>query len=204
MTPVLLIALALSLAAAPSSADALLDTLVWGADRVKINPSGYPTAVRKELTAYLQRYAALKPAPAPPMSPEFRMVAKARYDYGRRLAAVSASPQAPALASSFVESLQPCYEWEGMPECPQREAVFAQNYRNTHPGSPFHDYLFLLEAHRWLCTAEAFEFAGQGEAAQSARQSYQNAAAAARKSKSPLLSAAAARLVERGACFAPR
>ncbi|MBI4892123.1 MAG: hypothetical protein HY821_15965 [Acidobacteria bacterium] len=202
MTSALLIAAFVFAGAQPS--DVLLDALVWGADVVKINPANYPAPIRKELTAYLQRFSALQPAPAQPMSREFRMVAEARYRYGRRLAAVSASPQAPALASAYVEALQPCYEWEGLPDCPQREALFALNYRQSHPNSPFHDYLLLLEAHRWLCAAEAFSSAGQAGAAQTARQSSQAAAAAAQESKSHLLRTAAARLNERSACLPPR
>ena len=53
------------------------------------------------------------------------MVHEAQVRYERRLAATSSDQNAPALAAAYVDSLRPCYEWEGFHDCPEREASFA-------------------------------------------------------------------------------
>jgi hypothetical protein len=51
----------------------------------------------------------------------------------RRLVAVSDGSAAPGLAVAYVDRLRPCYEWEGYHDCPEAEAVFAEEYQATHP-----------------------------------------------------------------------
>src|SRR6185295_7214700 len=93
-----------------------------------------------------------------PAIAEGGMVLEAQVTYERKLAAISNEPVAAALAVAYVKDLRPCYEWEGFHDCPEREARFADEYQASHPGGPFSGYLPLLAAHRWLCTAEAYEY----------------------------------------------
>jgi hypothetical protein len=37
------------------------------------------------------------------------------------------------LAVAYVKRLRPCYEWEGYSGCPEREALFADEYQTAHP-----------------------------------------------------------------------
>ena len=37
-----------------------------------------------------------------------------------------------------------CYEWEGMPDCPEEEAIFADKYQLEHPDGPFRELLPLV------------------------------------------------------------
>jgi hypothetical protein len=181
--------------------DVLLDVLVFGT-HIRSDPTAYRTDLRAELERYLRRSQAYQSSRPTPSDPEMRMVHIARTSYERRLAAVSADSSAPSLARAYVESLRPCYEWEGYHDCPQREASFADAYLAAHPNSPFRDYLPLLAAHRWLCAAEGFDYEKQPADAAQSRRAYERRVVVARQSKDLLIRTAANRLEERGRCFA--
>ena len=186
---------------AAKPADALLDVLVWGT-HVRIDPAAYSPVLRTEVERHLRRsraYRSKRPKPADAAS---QMGHAAQVRYERRLVAVSNDPNAPSLAAAYVTSLKPCYEWEGYHDCPEREARFADAYQARHPGGPFSAYLPLLAAHRWLCTAEAYDYEKRSEDAGRSRQAYEQRIIAARKSTQLLIRTAAARLVARGRCFA--
>lgn len=186
----------------PKREDALLDLLVFG-QIGPIDPQAYPTPIRVELRQYLKRSAAYRsPRTRPAKSTLYEMVYSARVRYERKLAAISDHPQAPALAFDFVEQLHPCYEWEGLSECPQREAIFAAAYQSARPDGPFSSYLPLLIAHRNLCAAEAYTFEQKSAEAARTRRDYEEALAVALTSKSPLVRTAATRLAARGSCLA--
>src|SRR6185436_7927252 len=120
--------------------------------------SQYPADLRAQIEQHRKRWMAYKsPRPQPTERSERTMGIPVLVRYERRLVAVSSSPEAPALAFAYVNTVKLCYEWEGGSECPKREAQFAAEYQSAHPGGPFSAYLPLLEAHRWLCTAEGFE-----------------------------------------------
>lgn len=177
----------------PAARDALLEMLVWGADAA-IDVNAYPPELRSELQAYLQRYNAYQPRRPRPAKPGLdRMVYTARVRYERKLSAVSPDPRAPELAAEYVDALRPCYEWEGLHDCPEREARFAEGYLKAHPGGPFSEYLRLLAADRWLCTAEAYEHEKRPADAARSRQAYEQAISVARKSKMLLVRVAAQR-----------
>ena len=183
--------------------DALLDALVWGAD-MKIDPKAYAPALRIEVEQHLRRARAYRSKRAEPSKPESKMVYCAQINYERRLAAVSTDPRAAALAAAYEKRLRPCYEWEGYHDCPEREALFADEYQAAHPRGPFSDYLPLLAAHRWLCSAEAYDYEGQPAEAERCRRMYEQRLSTARVSRVLLICAAAERLAARGKCFASR
>jgi len=132
------------------------------------------------------------------------MMCAAQVRYERRLVAVSEDPGAQALTVAYVDSLRPCYEWKGLHDCPQREAMFAGEYQATHPGRPSSDYLPLLAAHRWLCTADAYEYEKRSEDAMRSRRAYERAILTASKSAALVIRAAAEGLIARGKCFSPQ
>jgi hypothetical protein len=160
--------------------------------------------LRIEVEQHLRRAKAYRSNRAEPSEPEAQMVYCAQINYERRLVAVSKNPSAPALAVAYVKRLRPCYEWEGYHDCPEREALFADEYQAAHPKGPFSDYLPLLAAHRWLCSAEAYDFEGQPADADRCRRMYEQRLSAARVSRVLLIRAAAERLAARGKCFASR
>jgi hypothetical protein len=129
------------------------------------------------------------------------MVHEARVRYERRLVSVTDSPKAADLARAYVDALRPCYEWEGFHDCPEREAVFATEYRRTHAGGPFDEYLPLLAAHRWLCAAEGYDYEKRPEGAARSRQEYEKAIATARQSTDLLIRTAADTLAARRRCL---
>lgn len=186
-------------------ADAILDLLVWG-NHMPIDPAAYSEPIRSEVIAYLQRADAYRPSSAAPADGdgEVRMVHAARMGYERRLVAATPDPRAQALAKEYVEALHPCYEWEGMSDCPASEARFADEYIDHHVDSPLISYLPLLAAHRWLCAAEMFDFEKNPEKALSAKRRYAVRLAQARRSNNILIHAAAEQLAARRSCFAPR
>jgi len=187
-----------------SPSDALVDVLVWGT-HMRIDASAYSPAVKAELEHYLQRSERYRSKRTRPTnSSELDMVYGAQVRYERRLVATSDDPNAPALAVAYVDRLRPCYEWEGGHDCPEREAVFANEYRTAHPGGPFGDYLPLLEAHRWLCTAEGYGHETRPEDAARSRRAYERAISAARRSTALLFRTAAQGLTARGRCFSER
>lgn len=128
------------------------------------------------------------------------MVQFAQVNYERRLVAVTNDPRAPALAAEYVDSLRPCYEWEGFHDCPEREAEFADEYQAAHPNGPFSTYLPLLAAHRWLCAAERYEYEKNPTEAARSRRNYQERVSAAQKSRALLIRTAAERLAGRERC----
>jgi hypothetical protein len=101
----------------------LLDALVWGAD-MKIDVTAYPPDVRAQIEQLRQRSETYRSKRSKPTgSSELAMVYEAQVRYERRLIAVSTSPGADPLAVAYVNELQPCYEWEGFHDCPEREAT---------------------------------------------------------------------------------
>jgi hypothetical protein len=186
--------------AVSNPSDALLDVLVWGT-HVAIDPEAYDPALKNELQQYLRRAMAYRPRGPVPTDGELRMVYDARITHERRLAAVSDDPMAPELAAAYVKALSFCYEWEGFHDCPEREAQFADDYQAAHPNGPFSTYLPLLAAHRWLCTAEAYEYEHRPSDAARSRRAYQARLELARRVQDLLFRTAAERLATRGRCF---
>ena len=179
----------------------LLDAVVFYADP-PAEPGRYPSDVRRELTRYGQRARGYRPRPRPPrLGSEMTIVYEAREGYERKLVAAAATDGVERLAQDYVDELRPCYEWEGFHDCPEQEANFAEQYLLAHPATPFADFLRLLSAHRWLCTAEAYEYEQKPARAARARREYQEALATAVDSGSPLMRAAAEELEASARCF---
>jgi hypothetical protein len=182
-------------------ADVLLDALVFGVHS-PVDVSPYSGALRTEFENYLRRTDAYR-SPRPPAGVgEAEMVDAARVNYERRLVASARVPDAVALAVAYVDSLRPCYEWEGFHDCPEAEAIFAQNYQSAHPDGPFRDYLPLLAASRWLCAADAYDYERRPADAARSRRAYTEQLAIARASTVVMIRTAAARLAQRGRCLA--
>ena len=164
----------------------------------------YPSGVRKELRNYVQRVRAYRPRRRPPrLGSEMRMVYAAREGYEGKLVAGATRSGVERLAQEYVDNLRPCYEWEGFHDCPEREAIFAEQYLLTHPATPFADFLRVLTAHRWLCTAEAYAYEQQLARAARARRAYRDALDKALQSDSGLMRMAAEELKSSDRCFAP-
>jgi len=185
---------------AANPADALLDVLVWGT-HIRIDPAAYPPVLRTEVERHLRRSRAYRSKRPEPADAGLQMVHAAQVRYERRLVAVSNDPSAPAFAAAYVTRLRPCYEWEGYHDCPEREARFADAYQASHPDGPFSSYLPLLAAHRWLCTAEAYDYEKRAEDAARSREAYEQRLIAARRSTRVLIRTAAERLATRRRCF---
>jgi hypothetical protein len=185
-----------------SPRDALVDVLVWGAD-MKIDPNAYPPAVKSELERHLQRSREYRSERRPPTNSSGleKMVYAAQVRYERRLVAVTDHPRARSLAVAYVDNLRPCYEWEAHHDCPEREATFATQYQRAHTGGPFSEFLTLLAAHRWLCTAEAYEYEKEPDRAARSRREYEHAISRARQSTILLVRTAAEGLAARARCL---
>jgi hypothetical protein len=187
-----------------SPSDAIVNMMVWGAD-LPMDADAYAPAVKAAIENHFRRSDRYRSKRARPIaSRELEMVYGAQVRYERRLAAVSDDAEAPALAAAYVDRLKPCYEWEGHHDCPEHEAVFALEYQAAHPGGPFRDYLPLLAAHRWLCTAEAYEYEKRPADAARSRQAYEQTITAARESRDLLVRTAAEGLTARGRCRSQR
>lgn len=187
--------------AGSSARDALVDVLVWGT-YMTIDPTVYSPALRGEVERHLSRSDTYRSERAQPRtSRELDMVYGAQVRYERRLVAVSGDASAHVLAVAYVDSLRPCYEWEGFHDCPEREAMFAEKYQAAHPDGPFSEYLPLLAAHRWLCTAEAYEAEQRSEDAARSRRAYEQAVLTASQSDTLLFRSAAEGLMARGRCL---
>jgi hypothetical protein len=187
-----------------NSSDRLVDLLVWGT-HMTINPSEYSPTLKAEIERHITRFDTYRSERVQPgTSGELDMVYGAQVRYERGLVAVCDDPRAQALAVTYVDSLRPCYEWEGFHDCPEREAVFAEKYQTSHPDGPFSEYLPLLAAHRWLCTAEAYEYERRPEDAARSRRAYEQAALTANKSDALLIRSGTQGLMARGRCFSTR
>ena len=201
--------LSLSTLASAVSANALatyslVDALVWDAN-LKMDVTTYAPNVKAQIEQLRQRSDAYRSKRIKPTgSSELGMVYGAQVRYERRLVAASTSPGADALALAYVTELQPCYEWEGFSDCPEREAAFAGKYLAGHPTGPFSQYLPLLEAHRWLCAAEAYESGKAPAEVTRTRHAYEQALSTARQSSSLLVRTAAGELAARARCFVER
>jgi hypothetical protein len=176
----------------------LLDLLVWGRD--PIAASSYDSDLQAEIAQHQRRHRAYAPTRPKVDDGLAGMGTHALDRYERLLAAVSALPGTDELARAYVAELKPCYEWEGYSECPEREARFAAAYRESHPSGPLSDYLPLLEAHRWLCGAEGWNYRDSPADAAPSRAAYQRALAVAFQSPSRMIRTAAAELRDRDRC----
>jgi hypothetical protein len=184
-----------------SPSNALVDLMVWGGDG-RVDVDAYSPEVKADLQRHLRRSEAYRSKrQRPANSSELSMVYGAQVRYERRLVATTDAPEAETLAVAYVDSLRPCYEWEGYHDCPEREAMFAAEYQTAHPGGPFSQYLPLLAAHRWLCTAEAYEYEKRPEDATRSRRAYERTISTARGSTDLLVRTAAEALTARGRCF---
>ncbi len=198
--PLLLAAAAISPAQPSPPQRRLLDAIVFFGEPRQLKE--YPPEVHQELQRYLQRFRAYRPRPRPTgLGSEMKMVYAAREGYEGKLVAAAATTRVERVAQNYVDSLKPCYEWEGFHDCPEREAIFAEGYLTEHPDSPFRDFLRLLAAHRWLCAAEGYEYEQQPAAAERARHAHERALTSARESRSALLKAAAEELREANRCY---
>ena len=180
----------------------VLDVVVFYADTPR-DLERYPLQVRQELQRFLERARAYRPRsrPARPGS-EMGMVYAAREGYEAKLAASTAAAGAPRLAQDYVDALRPCYEWEGFHDCPEREALFAEQHLRDRPDTPFRDLLRVLAAHRWLCTAEGYEYEQKPSEALRARRAYEEALKIATvDSRSALMTTAASELKASGRCY---
>lgn len=186
----------------PAAQRGILDVVVFYADAPR-DLAHYPLHVRQELQRFRQRVRAYRPRPRPArLGSEMRMVYAAREGYEAKLAASASAAGAAALAQQYVDALRPCYEWEGFHDCPEREAVFAERHLRDRPDTPFRDMLRVLAAHRWLCTAEGYEYEQKRTEAVRARRAYEEAlATASSDSRSPLMATAASELKASGRCF---
>lgn len=181
----------------------VLDVVVFYADAPR-DLDRYPVPVQQELQRFLNRARTYRPRPRPVrMGSEMRMVYAAREGYEAKLVAGAAVAGATRLAQQYVDALRPCYEWEGFHDCPEREALFAEEYLRDRPGTPFRDFLRVLAAHRWLCTAEAYQYEQKPTEALRARRAYEEALKmAAADSRSALMATAAGELIASGRCYA--
>jgi hypothetical protein len=178
----------------------VLDAIVFYADPPP-DVAQFPRDLREDLQRYFQRLGAYRPRPRPPqLGPEMTMVYAAREGYERKLVAASTRSGVEQRAQEYVDTLRPCYEWEGFHDCPEREAVFAERYLVDHPDTPFAGLLRVLAAHRWLCAAEAYEYERQPGSAEHVRHEYQRALGIAVNVESPLMRVAAGELKSSGRC----
>src|SRR2546427_2696579 len=184
---------------ASDPSDAILNVLVWGT-HMPIDSATYSGVLRRDVEAYLRRASSYLPTRPVPSALDLQMVYFAWVNYERRLAAVSEDPSASKLAAEYVDGLRPCYEWEGFSDCPEREALFADEYRAAHPVGPFSAYLPLLSAHRWLCAAEAFDYEQRPVDSARSRRLYQERVAVGVRSRVLLIRTASERLSSRGQC----
>ena len=180
--------------------DALIDALVF-APQLVIDSRTYPADLRTELDGYVLRVRRNLPSGRAQPAGLDMLVQEARTRYAARLVGVGGD-ESKALAAAYVEALEPCYEWEGFHDCPEREAVFADTYQAAHADGPFRHYLPLLSAHRWLCAAEGYDHEKRPEQASRSRQQYRDRLALALRSDSALIRAAARQLEARAACLA--
>jgi hypothetical protein len=179
----------------------VLDVIVFHADPPS-EVARFPPDLREDLTRYVERLRTYRPRQRPPqLGSEMTMAYDAREGYERKLVAASATSGVEQRAQEYVDALRPCYEWEGFHDCPEREAVFAERYLVDHPATPFAGFLRVLAAHRWLCTAEAYEYQRQPGSAEHARHEYQRALGLAVKVESPLMRVAAEELKSSGRCY---
>jgi hypothetical protein len=179
----------------------LLDVIVFYADPPATGQ--YPPEVRQELERYRQRFRAYRPRPRPPgLGSEMAMVYAAREGYERKLVAASELAGVEPLAQQYVDRLRPCYQWEGFHDCPEHEAIIADQYLAQNPDTPFREFLRLLAAHRWLCTAEAYDYEQKPAGAERARREFERAVTTAEASRSALLKAAASELRGTNRCHA--
>jgi len=179
----------------------LLDVLVFGAF-LQVDASAYSPEVRNQLQQHLKRSESYRPRPRPAKQEPWvmEMVHTAREGYERRLVAAASRSGVEALAQRYVDDLKPCYEWEGFHDCPEREARFAEQYLAANPTSPFREFLQLLDAHRWICTAEGYEREEMPQEAARARRAAEPSLATALQSRPLLIRTAAQELKELGRC----
>jgi hypothetical protein len=195
---VTLSAIALAQGATSHPRWSLVDLLVWDAD-LSIDIAAYPADVRAQIDALRKRSKAYKSSRPKTDDGLNGMGYGARVRYERRLVA-AAGAETDALALAYVNDLRPYYEWEGGSEGPRMEAEFAAQYQAAHPAGPFSHYLPLLEAHRWLCAAEGFDYEKSSADAAKSRAAYSKALSVAQQSKSLLVRTAATELGKRNKC----
>jgi hypothetical protein len=189
---------------AATQRDALLDLLLWGLHQ-NIELAAFRSELHEELGSVLERSRAYQSQRRDPAgSGLLKMVHSKLVQYERLLVSVTDDSRAPSAAAAYADRLRPCYEWEGYHDCPEREASFAIDYIKKNPDAPFAAYLPLLAAHRWLCTAEAYDYEKRPDDAARSRRTYEEALSSARASSSLLIRTAAQALQARGSCYSPR
>ena len=181
--------------------DALLAALVWG-EYHHLDSSPYPSEVKAELERARRRFVSYRsPRKQPGYRSDEALLYRVMARYEGLLVAFAADPKGRALAFEYVDRLRPCYEWEGFHECPEHEASFVKDYLAANPNGPFTEYLPLLAAHRWLCTAEAYDYEKRPQDATRSRHEFDAAIQTARQSTAVLIRAGAEALHARRRCM---
>ncbi len=182
--------------------DAIVN-LVLDGGREEINPATYPAALGSEIRQHLSRSKAYRSTRRLPKDAggEAEMAHSRQINSERVLAASTADPRAARVVVEYVDARRGCYEWEGMPDCPEDGAIFADKYQLEHPDGPFRELLPLHAAHLWLCAAEFSP--PDSERAARATQGYEKDIAIALTSSSLLIRTAAEGLKARGRCYSP-
>lgn len=73
---------------------------------------------------------------------------KKRAGLERGISALINHPDISSLAFEYASSAKVYYEWEGVPEGPGDEAVYALSYMSENPQSPLEPFLILFTMHR--------------------------------------------------------
>ena len=184
--------------------EALIAALVWG-EYHHLDLSPYPMDVQAELDRARRRVISYRsPRRQPARRSDEALLYPGMVRYEGLLAAFAANRQERALAFEYVDRLRRCYEWEGLHGCPEHEASFAKQYLAANPNGPFTEYLPLLAAHRWLCTAEAYDYEKQPQDAARSRREFDAAIRTARQSTVLLIRAGADALQAGRHCIIPR
>lgn len=186
----------------PGALNALTNLVLDGGHH-DIDAAMYPTALRSEIRAYLRRSRSYRsPRKLGKDADGIAQMGHSREINQERRLAISTTDQGAARAAvEYVDALRGCYEWEGMPDCPEDEARFTEKYQLERPDGPLRAVLPLVAAHLWLCAAE-FSQAGSERAAL-ATQGYDRNIGVALTSTSLLLRTAAEGLKARGRCYSP-
>lgn len=175
--------------------------VIWGDDshmlqlqRLKLEC--FPDQLRSDVEQFIQRYTTFEtrlnvPKETQQNSPDYNWISDVYFQQQvkreRSIVALISQLGIKREAAAFVLLNPGCYEWEGMAECPQREAIFAETYLHTFPDTRLKPYLLLFLMHRYRAITECRDVIDAPAVRKTAHDKYKHYLQEARASTHPLI-----------------
>ncbi len=140
-----------------TAVQALMAPYTWDEDQ-RLELESFPSYIRPSLSDLVAGYNGFRPGSTPGDTEEWMAARMAGLERG--FVVLGDHPSVPDRAREYASSAPISRDWEGLPQGPMDEAVYAVTWLREHPDTTLEPFLLLLAAHRaratWECYASMY------------------------------------------------